>query len=101
MGDLWSRQCFESLKRFGGVCWSLWGGGCSIVRTFDIVVSTIMCAIMSDCSGWLRLNGAMMQGSWLGPLSFLVASSLRHSYNTHLAFISFYLLLGILQLQLD
>ena len=27
MGDLWSRQCFESLKRFDAVCWSLWGGG--------------------------------------------------------------------------
>lgn len=24
------------------------------------------------CSGWLKLNGAMPQGSWLGPLSFLV-----------------------------
>ena len=28
--------------------------------------------IGTDCSGWLRLNGAMPQGSWLGPLSFLV-----------------------------
>jgi len=24
------------------------------------------------CSGWMRLNGAMPQGSWVGPLSFLV-----------------------------
>ena len=30
--------------------------------------------IGTDRSGWLRLNGAMPQGSWLGPLSFLVYS---------------------------
>jgi len=28
--------------------------------------------IGTDYSGWLHLNGAMPQGSWLGPLSFLV-----------------------------
>jgi len=28
--------------------------------------------IGTDYSGWRHLNGAMLQGSWLGPLSFLV-----------------------------
>ena len=34
------------------------------------------CKSTTDRSGWLRLNGAMPQGSWLGPLSLVLIDDL-------------------------